>query len=73
MTPKLPFQTGSRISLLHQGTQDQGTLGRRIAATGSISQFEVRLSNRPEDPGPGNRKNPFGASEDEFDSLWPNL
>lgn len=75
VTPKLPFQTGSRITLLHQGIQDQGTLGRRIAATGSISQFELRLYNQPDDTkqGPGNKKSPYGTSEDEFDSLWPNL
>ncbi|MFC4258282.1 GTPase [Marinobacter lacisalsi] len=75
VTPKLPFQTGARITLLHKGTQDQGTLGRRIAATGSISQFELRLSSRPVEPDPEStrRKSPYGASEDEFDSLWPNL
>lgn len=75
VTPKLPFQTGSRITLLHDGVQDQGTLGTRIAATGSISQFELRLSSRPGEDGPGSsgRKNPFGTNEDEFDSLWPNL
>ncbi|WP_227712466.1 molecular chaperone [Marinobacter zhanjiangensis] len=75
ITPRLPFQSGSRITLLHQGVQDQGLLGNRITATGSISQFELRLYNRPEETGPGDRggKSPFGTSEDEFDSLWPNL
>lgn len=75
VTPNLPFQTGSRISLLHEGIQDQGTLGHRIVATGSISQFELRLYSRPDEAGPepGGKKNPFGTSEDEFDSLWPNL
>ena len=76
ITPNLPFQTGSRITLLHQGAQDQGTLGSRIAATGSISQFELRLYNRPDEdrePGTHNRKRPFSTSEDDFDSLWPNL
>lgn len=75
VTPKLPFQTGSRITLMHQGLQDQGTLGSRIAATGSISQFEVRLYKRTEESvaAPSGKKNPFGSNEDDFDSLWPNL
>lgn len=75
VTPRLPFQTGSRITLLHQGAQDQGTLGSRIAATGSISQFELRLSSRPDtlSSNANGKKTPYGASEDEFDSLWPNL
>jgi len=75
ITPKLPFQSGSRITLLRQGVQDQGLLGRKIAVTGSISQFELRLYKRPDEPdsGPQSRKNPFGTSDSEFDSLWPDL
>ncbi|WP_372972679.1 GTPase [Marinobacter sp.] len=75
VTPKLPFQSGSRITLLHQGVQDQGLLGRKIAATGSISQFELRLYNRPDEPGTEatNRKSSFGTSDSDFDSLWPDL
>ena len=75
ITPRLPFQTGSRITLMHQGVQDQGLLGQRITATGSISQFELRLYDRPGETGPARSggNNPFGTSEDEFDSLWPNL
>ncbi|NMT65469.1 GTPase [Marinobacter orientalis] len=72
ITPRLPFQSGSRISLLHDGREDQGTLSRKISATGSISQFELKLQ------GSGttklNRPAPAAAtSEDEFDSLWPSL
>ena len=75
ITPKLPFQSGSRITLLRQGVQDQGLLGRKIAVTGSVSQFELRLYKRPDEPdsGPQSRKNPFGTSDSEFDSLWPDL
>jgi hypothetical protein len=75
VTPKLPFQSGSRITLLHQGVQNQGLLGRKVAATGSISQFELRLYKRPGEPEPTSRsrKNPFGASDSDFDSLWPDL
>lgn len=72
ITPRLPFQSGSRISLLHDGREDQGTLSRKISATGSISQFELKLQNA----GPVNVSNDppsAGTSEDEFDSLWPSL
>ncbi|MCK7544411.1 GTPase [Marinobacter bryozoorum] len=75
VTPTLPFQSGSRITLMHQDTQTQGLLGRKIAATGSISQFELRLYKRPDepDPGPGIRQVSPGASDSDFDSLWPDL
>ncbi|MDX1458423.1 MAG: GTPase [Marinobacter sp.] len=72
ITPRLPFQSGSRITLLHDGREDQGQLTNRIAASGSVSQFELKLQNRaplvatPSSPG-------SGTSEDEFDSLWPSL
>jgi ribosomal protein L37AE/L43A len=46
ITPRLPFQSGSRISMLHDGREDQGQLSRRVSATGSISQFELKLQNR---------------------------
>lgn len=72
ITPRLPFQSGSRISLLHDGREDQGTLSRRISATGSISQFELKLHNAGI-PAVETRPPAAGASEDEFDSLWPSL
>lgn len=72
VTPRLPFQPGSRISLLHDGREDQGTLSRKISATGSVSQFELKLQNS----GTATMSNTppaAGTSEDEFDSLWPSL
>lgn len=72
ITPRLPFQSGSRISLLHDGREDQGQLSRKVSSTGSISQFELKLQNtaalNTATPAPSS-----GASEDEFDSLWPSL
>ncbi|MDX1756477.1 MAG: GTPase [Marinobacter sp.] len=72
ITPRLPFQAGSRITLLHDGREDQGQLTHRIAASGSISQFELKLQNSApltaSTPSPSS-----GTSEDEFDSLWPSL
>ena len=72
ITPRLPFQSGSRISLLHDGREDQGQLSRKVSSTGSVSQFELKLQNtaalNTATPAPSS-----GASEDEFDSLWPSL
>ncbi|MGQ7274285.1 GTPase [Marinobacter sp. V034] len=73
ITPRLPFQQGSRIMLLQSGREDSGQLSKRTAATGSISQFELRLQNRSTTPDidPTNRSG--NTTEDEFDSLWPSL
>lgn len=73
ITPRMPFQEGSRISLLQGGREDQGQLSRRLAATGSISQFELRLFNQGDKAGRVGNASQGGASEDEFDSLWPSL
>lgn len=74
VTPRMPFQTGHRISLLHDGCEDQGQLLKKVSATGSISQFELKLHNSQvlsglakTQPGSG------GTTDDEFDSLWPSL
>ena len=74
ITPRLPFQSGSRISLLHDGREDQGHLLKKVSATGSISQFELKLQSsavlKGQNGAPSSKP---GATEDEFDSLWPSL
>ena len=72
ITPRLPFQSGSRISMLYDGREDQGTLSRKVSATGSISQFELKLQNMGTSPAQSSATS-SGTSEDEFDSLWPSL
>jgi len=72
ITPRLPFQSGSRISLLHDGREDQGQLLRKVSSTGSISQFELKLQNATA-LNAGSATAPSGAREAEFDSLWPSL
>jgi hypothetical protein len=72
ITPRLPFQSNSRISLLYDGREDQGTLSRRVRATGSVSQFELKLQNSGASP-VYTPPSSSGTSEDEFDSLWPSL
>lgn len=69
ITPRLPFQSGSRISLLHDGREDQGQLSKKVSSTGSVSQFELKLNNTSVP----SAATPSGASDDEFDSLWPSL
>ncbi len=79
IAPRLPFQTGNRIVLFHDGIEDQCQLSRRISATGSISQFELKFLNA----GGGSREKPKESrdsdgsggniGEDDFDSLWPSL
>ncbi|MGO1692050.1 MAG: GTPase [Marinobacter sp.] len=73
ITPRLPFQPGSRISMLHDGREDQGQLTNKVSSTGSISQFELKLQNNTAIPAPASSSSPAGASEDDFDSLWPSL
>ncbi|WP_417518425.1 GTPase [Marinobacter sp.] len=73
ITPRLPFQDGSRISLLHSGREEQGQLLKKISSTGSISQFELKLQQNATTPVPSNSSPSAGTSEDDFDSLWPSL
>ncbi|HKK56261.1 GTPase [Marinobacter sp.] len=72
ITPRLPFQSNSRISMLYAGRKEDGTLARRVSATGSISQFELKLRSSGTLPAHSPPSGP-GTSEDEFDSLWPSL
>lgn len=73
ITPRLPFQSGSQISLLHDGREDRGHLSSKVSATGSISQFELKLHNdKAVSPAAAQQEQPT-TSEDEFDSLWPSL
>lgn len=74
ITPRLPFQSGSRISLLHDGCEDQGQLLKKVSATGSVSQFELKLHTSATPPRhKGAQNSGSGTTEDEFDSLWPSL
>jgi hypothetical protein len=73
LTPRLPFQPGSRISLLHSGREEQGQLLKMVSSTGSISQFELKLHNNVAASTVANPSRSSGNSEDDFDSLWPSL
>lgn len=74
ITPRLPFQTGSRISMLHDGRESQGQLMKKVSATGSVSQFELKLQSPVDGTRDGDQKpSTHGTTGDEFDSLWPSL
>ena len=73
LTPRVPFQTGNRITLLYQGQQRQAQLSRRVSATSSISQFELKFRDSlgATQSSPGGKTG--SAGEDDFDSLWDSL
>jgi hypothetical protein len=72
IVPRIPFQSGNRITLLIDDQEEQGQLLKKRTATGSINQFEIKLQSRPDAKTSTDRSGP-ASSEDEFDSLWPLL
>jgi hypothetical protein len=72
IVPRIPFQSGNRITLLIDDQEEQGQLLKKRTATGSINQFEIKLQSRPDAKTSTDRPGP-ASSEDEFDSLWPLL
>lgn len=73
ITPRMPFQAGNRVTLLRNGRAEECQLSRRVSATGSISQFELRFFS-PVEPDLDSSANAHpGNAEDNFDSLWPSL
>ena len=76
ITPRLPFQEGSKVQLNLQGEEHRATLGRRLCATGSFSQFQYRLTDAADHPEgkPVTSGKASGVSlEEDFDSLWKSL
>jgi hypothetical protein len=74
ITPRVPFQSGSRVAVREGDTENRSNLGRRVTATGSFSQFEIKLSLPEEAPAPSGKPTPKKSDpEDDFDSLWPTL
>jgi len=67
LTPRMPFQTGHRITLLRDGEQETAQLSRRVSATSSISQFELRFR------GPSGKDRSGTSDDDDFASLWQSL
>ncbi len=76
LTPRLPFQEGSKVLINDQGEEHRAVLTRKQVSTGSFSQFEYhRLGVEESTAG-----TPVTASqshkpagEEDFDSLWKSL
>ena len=71
ITPRLPFQEGSKVMLNQDGEQSRAVLGQRLAATASFSHFQFHkielspaLTLEPQ-TGP--------VVPDDFDTLWQTL
>lgn len=47
ITPRIPFQEGSRVSISHDSEEFKAILGKRSIHTASISRYEYRLSEQP--------------------------
>jgi hypothetical protein len=75
ITPRLPFQTGQKVSIKFTDSEGKCQLEKRVSATGSFSQFELsehaQINQSPDQkPQQDTRQH---DSEDDFDSLWPSL
>ncbi len=76
ITPRLPFQEGSKVLINDHGEEHRAVLTRKQVSTGSFSQFEYRRVGNEE----GAAGKPVTASqsqkpagEEDFDSLWKSL
>lgn len=84
ITPRIPFQEGSRVNINHAGVETKATLGKRSIHTASISQYEYKISAAvqptqvaPSVEAPNVAVSTFATVEakpnkpaDDFDSLW---
>lgn len=76
ITPRLPFQEGSKVLINDHGEEHRAVLTRKQVSSGSFSQFEYRRVGNEE----GAAGKPVTASqsqkpagEEDFDSLWKSL
>ncbi|RRV43138.1 molecular chaperone [Pseudomonas sp. o96-267] len=76
ITPRLPFQEGSKVLINDHGEEHRAVLTRKQVSTGSFSQFEYHRVGVEE----ASAGTPVTASqsqkpagEEDFDSLWKSL
>jgi hypothetical protein len=76
ITPRLPFQEGSKVLINDHGEEHRAVLTRKQVSTGSFNQFEYHRVGAEE----GTAGKPVTASqsqkpagEEDFDSLWKSL
>lgn len=74
ITPRVPFQSGQKVSIKFADAEGKCQLEKRVSATGSFSQFELsehaHLKEQKQKPTHDTREH---DNDDDFDSLWPNL
>lgn len=76
ITPRLPFQEGSKVLININGQERRAVLSQKQASTGSFSQFEYHdLEQKSADhatsvTASGTHR---PAGEEDFDSLWKSL
>ncbi|KRW57752.1 hypothetical protein [Pseudomonas sp. TTU2014-080ASC] len=76
ITPRIPFQEGSKVSININGTEHRAVLMKRISSTGSFNQFEYKLIKEVEespDYGDTIKVSNSKAGAEDFDSLWKSL
>ncbi|OLU24490.1 molecular chaperone [Pseudomonas sp. PA15(2017)] len=76
ITPRLPFQEGSKVLININGKERRAVLSQKQVSTGSFSQFEYHdLEHKSADPATSvtasGTQRPAG--EEDFDSLWKSL
>lgn len=74
VTPRLPFQSGHKVSIRLSGAEGKCQLEKRVSATSSFNQFELSESSQLKHI-EEETKSPIDVNtpEDDFDSLWPTL
>jgi len=73
ITPRLPFQSGHKVSIRLSENESKCQLEQRVSATGSFSQFELSESVQIIGKSAQANKTTSLDKEDDFDSLWPTL
>tara|TARA_R110001592_G_scaffold7126_4_gene40182 strand:- start:12440 stop:14254 length:1815 start_codon:yes stop_codon:yes gene_type:complete len=74
ITPRVPFQSGQKVSIKFSDTEGKCQLEKRVSATGSFSQFELSEHVHLKAPNPKPVHDTREHDNDhDFDSLWPTL
>lgn len=73
ITPRLPFQSGHKVSIRLSETESKCLLEQRVSATGSFSQFKLSASEQMIGKNVPAKMTMSLDKEDDFDSLWPTL
>jgi hypothetical protein len=76
ITPRLPFQEGSKVLINLNGNEQRAVLSRKQTSTGSFTQFEYRsveLASAPQGKPVTAPSSQAKAGEEDFDSLWKSL